>query len=135
MSAQDEVARVMQMLDHIQREADITVSRELANKMMQGIVGVTDADVPAPTGIVAIILAACGVLHLSMQQFREKYDVDMKTVHSMYGAYQLLFGQFLGQMAESLETSSVPKELNTEDIMGAVEAMLGIKPVTEETSE
>ena len=130
MNPEKEMKRVLQVSDHIQSTANIVEARELANKMMQGIVHATDDSVDAATGVVAIVLAAAGVLHLSMSQMQEKLTISKAEVRAFYGAYQLIFGQFLAQMGSNADTKS---SLDTGDVMGAVEELLGITKNTEET--
>ena len=130
MNPEKEMKRVLQVSEHIQATANIVEARELANKMMLGIVHATDDSVDAATGVVAIVLAAAGVLHLSMSQMQEKLTISKAEVRAFYGAYQLIFGQFLAQMGSDADTES---SLDTGDVMGAVEELLGITKNTEET--
>ena len=131
MNPEKEMKRVLQVSDHIQATANIVEARELANKMMLGIVHATDDSVDAATGVVAIVLAAAGVLHLSMSQMQEKLTISKAEVRAFYGAYQLIFGQFLAQMGSNADTKS--SSLDTGDVMGAVEEILGITKNTEGT--
>ena len=131
MNPEKEMKRVLQVSEHIQATANIVEARELANKMMLGIVHATDDSVDAATGVVAIVLAAAGVLHLSMSQMQEKLTISKAEVRAFYGAYQLIFGQFLAQMGSNADTKS--SSLDTGDVMGAVEEILGITKNTEGT--
>ena len=125
MSYEDEIKRILEAAEHIHHAANMVEAKALAEKMSLAIAGCA-TQVPAATGAMAVLLAACSILHLSMQQFREKHECSLDTVHAVYGAYQVLFGQFMAQFGEHIEETAGGKTLNTADVLSSVEALLGI---------
>lgn len=128
MSAHDDINEVMAAADLLYNSADTQLAHKLASEMMLSMAKITGESTPpvkGSTGAVAVLIAAAGILHLSMEQYRASHHIDDKTVWVAFTAYQLLFGNMMQQMETRKESAKdVPMDIST--VMGAVEDILGI---------
>ena len=131
MSEQDDAYNLLQEAMHAAGKLGSATNekraRELAELMAVALIKVTrdqQDKIQTATGATAVLLACASVIMQSMSQFRESHpEFSEHDVMVLASAYQIMFTQFLMQMAERL---LMEVDMTGESVLGAVENMLGI---------